>query len=105
MPRFVGTRIVISDDEYLERLVAGIQAVTTDGAEVRWNETIGNRQFDVVVRFQLGTLRYLVLIEVRNRTRKAEAKDIDAFVTKAIDQTAYKILVVTTAGFSKAPSM
>ena len=46
---------MISDDEYLERLVAGIQAVSTDGADVRWNEELNGRQFDVVVRFKMGT--------------------------------------------------
>ncbi|MDM7930031.1 hypothetical protein [Blastomonas fulva] len=50
---------MISDDEYLERIVAGIHAVTTEAADVTWNETINGRQFDVVVRFVVGTLRYL----------------------------------------------
>ena len=31
---------MIGDDEYLERLVAGIQAVSTGGADVRWNEEL-----------------------------------------------------------------
>ena len=43
---------MVSDDEYLERIVAGIQTVTTDGADVTWNETLNGRQFDVVVRFR-----------------------------------------------------
>ncbi|MBI2585732.1 MAG: restriction endonuclease [Rhodospirillales bacterium] len=90
---------MISDDEYLERIVAGIHAVTTADAEVRWNEIINGRQFDVVVRFKLGSLRYIVLIEVRNRTRKAAASDMDAFVLKARDQIANKAVFVTTAGF------
>jgi Restriction endonuclease len=90
---------MISDDEYLERIVAGIHTVTTAGADVSWNEVINGRQFDVVVRFKLGSLRYLVLIEVRNRTRKAEASDMDAFVTKARDQNANKAVFVTAAGF------
>jgi hypothetical protein len=90
---------MISDDEYLERIVAGIHTVTTAGAEVSWNEVINDRQFDVVVRFRLGSLRYLVLIEVRNRTRRATASDMDAFVTKARDQNASKAVFVTAAGF------
>ena len=87
------------DDEYLERIVAGIQTMTTAGATVSWNEVINGRQFDVVVRFKLGTLRYLVLIEVRNRTRKTAASDMDAFVLKAGDQNANKAVFVTAAGF------
>jgi hypothetical protein len=90
---------MISDDEYLERLVAGVQAVSTDGADVRWNDELNGRQFDVVVRFKMGTLRYLVLIEVKNRTRKADTEDLDAFVSKARDQNANKAVFVTAAGF------
>ncbi len=90
---------MISDDEYLERIVAGIHAVTTDDADVTWNETINGRQFDVVVRFVVGTLRYLVLVEVKNRTRKASVEDLDAFINKARDQLASKAVFVTAAGY------
>lgn len=92
---------MISEDEYLERIVAGIQAATTNEADVTWNEVINGRQFDVAVRFAMGTLRYLVLIEVKNRTRKASAEDLDAFVTKARDQLASKAVFVTAAGFQR----
>jgi hypothetical protein len=90
---------MISDDEYLERIVAGIHSVTSNGADVRWNEIINGRQFDVVVRFDLGTLRYLVLVEVKNRSRRASASDVEAFVTKARDQKANKSVFVSAAGF------
>lgn len=90
---------MISDDEYLERVVAGIQQATNDAAEVNWNEIINGRQFDVVVRFTLASLRYLVLFEVKNRKRKAEAEDLDAFVTKSRDQKANKAVFVNVAGY------
>jgi hypothetical protein len=90
-----------SDDEYLERIVAGIQSVTTRCADVNWNEVLNGRQFDVVVRFKLGTLRYLVLVEVRNRSRKVEASDMDAFVLKARDQNANKSVFAAAAGFQE----
>lgn len=90
---------MISDDQYLERLVAGIQSATSENADVRWNETVNGRQFDVVVRFQMGTLRYLVLIEVKNRKRPASASDLEAFVVKAGDQRANKAVFVTAASF------
>lgn len=90
---------MISDDEYLERIVAGIHAVTTEDADVTWNETINGRQFDVVVRFVVGTLRYLVLVEVKNRTRKASVEDLDAFINKARDQLSNKAVFVTAAGY------
>jgi hypothetical protein len=93
------SKAMISDDEYLERIVAGIHAVTTEDADVAWNETINGRQFDVVVRFAVGTLRYLVLVEVKNRTRKASVEDLDAFINKARDQLASKAVFVTAAGY------
>jgi hypothetical protein len=92
---------MIKEDEYLERVVAGIHAVSSGDAEVTWNESINGRQFDVVVRFQLGTLAYLVLVEVKNRSRRASAQDVEAFVTKARDQQASKAIFVTVAGFQE----
>lgn len=92
---------VISEDEYLERIVAGIHATTTEDAEVTWNEKINGRQFDVVIRFKLGTLRYLIVVEVKNRSRPASANDIEAFVTKAGDQRADKAVFVTAAGYQR----
>ena len=92
---------MISDDEYLEHIVAGIHAVTSSDADVRWNERINGRQFDVVVRFRLGTLDYLVLVEVKNRTRRASAADLESFVTKARDNHANKAVFVTAAGFQE----
>ncbi len=88
-----------NDDEFLERIVAGIHAVTANDADVRWNDKIGGRQFDVSVRFKMGPLRYLAVVEVKNRTRKASAEDIEAFITKAKDQNANKLVFVTAAGF------
>src|SRR3546814_18495417 len=93
---------MIKEDEYLERVVAGIHAVSSGDAEVIWNESINGRQFDVVVRFQLGTLAYLVLVEVKNRSRRASAQDVEAFVTKARDQQASKAVFVTVAGFQRS---
>lgn len=90
---------MISDDEFLERVIAGIHTITTTNADVTWNEVINGRQFDVVVRFKLGSLRYLVLVEVKNRTRKTGTSDMEAFVQKAKDQNANKAVFVTAAGF------
>lgn len=94
---------MINEDEYLERLVSGIQSVAnpTVGTEVNWNEKIGGRQFDVAVRFQIALTRYLVLIEVKNHKRKTEAQDVEAFVTKARDKKADKIIFVNVAGYQE----
>ncbi len=93
---------MITDDELLERVVAGIQATTSEKAEVRWNQHINGRQFDVVVRFNVGPHHYLALFEVKDRKRRAEASDIEAFVTKGRDQKANKLIFVTKAGFQQA---
>jgi len=92
---------MVSDDEFLERIVAGIQSVSSADAEVVWNEELNGRQFDVVVRFQLAGLRYLILFEVKNRGRPAQASDVEAFITKARDQNANKAVFVTRAGFQE----
>lgn len=90
---------MIPDDEFLERIVAGVHAVADSEADVAWNQHINGRQFDVVVRFKRGPLSYFVLVEVKNKKRKATAEDLDAFVTKARDQNANKAVFVTAAGF------
>lgn len=94
---------MINDDEYLERVVAGIQDVTTNaaGAEVSWNQKIGGRQFDVVMRFDIGTMKFLVLIEVKNKSRSTQASEVEAFITKAKDKLANKMVFVTVAGYQK----
>jgi hypothetical protein len=92
---------MISESEYLERIVAGIQSATMDQAEVTWNELINGRQFDVVARFNLGAHRFLMIYEVRNRSRPTSAMDIEAFVTKARDNCANKMVFVNRAGFQK----
>lgn len=94
---------MLSEDEFLERLVAGIQSVATPATvtDVHWNEKIGGRQFDVVVRFRLALTRYLVLIEVKNHKRKTEVQDVEAFVTKARDKQADKIIFVNKAGYQE----
>lgn len=90
---------MISEDEYLERVVAGIQAATNDKSEIKWNDIINGRQFDCTVRFKNGTLNYFVIFEVKNKSRKSSASDIEAFVTKGRDQNANKLVFVTVAGF------
>jgi Restriction endonuclease len=93
---------MIDADEFLERLVKGIQCNLDPDAVVCWSEKIQGRQFDVSVRFRAGNLDYLVLFEVKNKSRRASAQDIEAFVTKARDQNANKIVFVTKAGFQKS---
>ncbi len=90
---------MVSDDEYLERIVRGINAFANPDADVRWNEKIGGRQFDVVVRFTSGPYRFLLVVEVKDKTRKVSASEIEAFITKADDQLADKKIFVASAGY------
>ncbi len=92
---------MISENEYLERIVAGIQSISTRAAVVKWNDIVNGRQFDVSVQFKNGTLNFFVLVEVRNRSRPASAEDVEAFVTKTRDQLANKAVMVTVAGYQE----
>jgi Restriction endonuclease len=83
-----------------EKLVAAINKVKVKGAEVRWNEKINGRQFDVTIRFRLGDLyEHLVVIECRDEKGRIEAEAMDAFVTKSRDAGANKGIMVSAAGF------
>ena len=52
-----------------ERLVTAIHKAADAGAEVRWNETIAGRQFDVTIRFRKGLYEYLTVVECKNRAK------------------------------------
>lgn len=90
---------MISDFEYLERVVAGINALANPGADVQWNVEIGGRQFDVAIQFRAGLSNFMVLIEVKDHARKTSVNEIEAFITKARDQRADKITFFTRAGY------
>lgn len=90
---------MVSDDELLERIVAGICEATMNGAEVQWSEKIGGREFDVIVKFQNGPFTFLCLIEVRDKKHPIEVGEVEAFVTKANDKGANKIAIFSSSGF------
>ncbi|RXF66953.1 restriction endonuclease [Hansschlegelia zhihuaiae] len=90
---------MISDSEFLERLVAGFCTATMEDADVSWDEKIGGRQFDVVIRLKAGVFNYLTIVEVKSSKAKIKVKEIEAFVTKAIDAKANKISVFSSKGF------
>lgn len=90
---------MISDDEFLERLVAGMCAATAKDAKVLWDYHVNGRQFDVAIFFQRGPFKYSTLIEVKNRKNRIQVSDVEAFVTKAKDHQANKIAFFSSAGF------
>lgn len=82
-----------------ERLVAAIHKVAHEGAEVRWNERIGGRQFDVTIRFRHGLYDYLTVIECRRHKGQVNARDVEAFVTKAHDSNADRAVFASTSRY------
>lgn len=90
---------MIPEDEYLERIVRGINAISNPDAEVQWNANLGGRQFDVMLTFSSGPYKFLVLIEVKGKKRKVSADQLEAFVTKAGDKLANKVVFVSRSGF------
>jgi hypothetical protein len=55
-----------SPGRLLERLVAGMHVAETPDIEVRWNDKINGRQFDVSLRFRKGVHDYLTVIECKD---------------------------------------
>lgn len=85
--------------EHFERLVAAIHKAADDGADVRWNEKIGKRQFDVTIRFKKGMHDYLTVVECKNYKKPVPAEKVDAFVTKARDAGAHNAIMASPSGF------
>lgn len=88
-----------TDWKRFERLVAAIHHAESSGAEVRWNDVVGGRQFDVTVRFKHGLHNYLTVIECKDYMGKVPVEKIDAFVTKSRDVRANKSIMVSANGF------
>jgi len=82
-----------------EKLVAAIHQKESEGADVKWNDTINGRQFDVAIRFRFGLHTYLTVIECRHHAKPIEATDVDAFVTKSRDASANKAIIVTSSRY------
>lgn len=84
-----------------ERLVAAIHQVDAQGAQVSWNETINGWQFDIVLRFSIGSYRYLTVIECKDQKRSVSVEDVEAFVTKSRDAGADKAVLVSSSGYQE----
>lgn len=87
------------DWKQFERLVAAIHRSESDGAEVKWNDVIDGRQFDVTVRFKYGIYNYLTVIECKNYSSNVPVEKIDALATKYRDVKANKAVMVSANGF------
>lgn len=85
--------------KYFERLVAAIHRAADQGADVRWDETIRGRQFDVTIRFRKGLYEYLTVIECKNHEGAVPVEKVEAFVTKSSDVHAHHAVMASTSGF------
>lgn len=88
-----------TDWKRFERLVAAIHHAESKGAEVRWDDVVQGRQFDVTVGFKYGLYDYLTVIECKDYAGKVPVERIDAFVTKPRDVRANKAIMVSANGF------
>ena len=84
---------------HFERLVAAIHQAADQGAEVRWNETIDGRQFDVTIRFRRGLYDHLTVVECKDYKQSVSIEKVEAFVTKSRDIHANVAVLASTSGF------
>ena len=84
-----------------ERRVAAIHAAADQGADVRWNEIIEGRQFDVTIRFRKGLYEYLTVVECKDLERPVAIDKVEAFVTKSEDVQAHHAVMASTSGFQE----
>lgn len=85
--------------KHFERLVAAIHRAVDQGADVRWDETINGRQFDVTIRFRKGLYEYLTVIECKDQEGAVPVEKVEAFVTKSSDVNAHHAVMASTSGF------
>jgi hypothetical protein len=82
-----------------EQVVAAINKIESNGADVKWNDKINGRQFDVTVRFKHGNLNYLTVIECKVHSSKLSVDKVDAFATKSRDANCNKAVIISKEGF------
>ena len=85
--------------EKFERVVAAIHRAQVSGGEVRWNDVINGRQFDLTIRFKFGLHDYLTVIECKHYSGRVSVETVDALVTKARDVQANKAILVSSNGY------
>lgn len=85
--------------KHFERLVAAIHRAADQGADVRWNEKIEGRQFDVTIRFKKGLYDYLTVVECKDYATPVPVGDVDAFVNKAKGAHANHAVMASPKGF------
>jgi hypothetical protein len=85
--------------EQFERLVAAIHRATDPTAQVKWNDSINGRQFDVTLRFRKGLYDYLTVIECKDYSSAVPVGEVEAFITKSRDASAHQAVMASASGF------
>ncbi len=85
--------------KHFERLVAAVHQAADAGADVKWNDTINGRQFDVTIRFRKGLYDHLTVVECKDYGRPVPVEKVEAFVTKSEDANANVAVLASTSGF------
>jgi Restriction endonuclease len=85
--------------KYFERLVAAVHQAADAGADVKWNDIIYGRQFDVTIRFRKGLYDHLTVVECKNYEKPVPVEKTEAFVTKSRDVQANVAVLASTSGF------
>lgn len=89
----------MTDWEHFERLVAAVHKAADAGAEVKWNDVITGRQFDVSIRFRKGLYDHLTVVECKNYEKPVPVEKVEAFVTKSRDVQANVAVLASSSGF------
>ena len=85
--------------KHFERLVAAIHQAADAGADVRWDEQIDGRQFDVTIRFRKGLYDHLSVVECKEYKQPVPIEKVEAFVTKSRDVHANVAVLASSSGF------
>lgn len=85
--------------KYFERLVAAVHKAADAGANVKWNDTINGRQFDVTIRFRKGLYDHLTVVECKDYEKPIPIEKVEAFITKSRDVHANVAVLASTSGF------
>lgn len=90
---------MLSEDRFYEILTAALSREQIPSAQVDWNVKLNGRQFDVLAKIPAGPHTLVIAYEVKKHGRRVEVKDIEAFITKAKDVLASKLVFVSSNGF------
>jgi hypothetical protein len=85
--------------KHFERLVAAVHQVADRGSDVRWNELINGRQFDVTIRFRHGLYDYLTVVECKDYKTAVPVQEVEAFIVKSADVHAHHAVMASTSEF------